>query len=222
MFAGRSFTAIMGPSGSGKSTFLQCSAGLDRPSSGSVWLGETELTALREPNLTITRRDHIGFVFQSFNLIPSLTVRQNVLLPFWLAGRPADYDWVNAIVAKVDLADRLGHLPAELSGGQQQRVAVARALVTRPEVVFADEPTGNLDTRAGRDILSLLRAAADGFSQTVIMVTHDPIAASYADRVLFLQDGRFVDELAKPTAGHVGERMTRMERKSFLPRSIPR
>jgi putative ABC transport system ATP-binding protein len=216
-FGSHSFTAIMGPSGSGKTTFLQCAAGLERPTSGSVWLGQTELTALREPALTVTRRDHIGFVFQSFNLIPSLSVRQNILLPFGLARRPPDQAWVNAILAQVGLADRLAHLPAELSGGQQQRVAVARALATQPDVIFADEPTGNLDTRAGRDTLTLLREAADRFGQTVIMVTHDPVAASYADLVLFLQDGRFADELANPTAGQVAGRMTQLERTPLSP-----
>jgi putative ABC transport system ATP-binding protein len=206
-----SFTAVMGPSGSGKSTFMHCAAGLDRPTSGIVHLGEVDLTQLREPKLTELRRERVGFVFQAFNLLPSLTAVQNVTLPLRLAGTRTDPAWLRQVLDQVGLTDRAGHRPAQLSGGQQQRVTIARALVTRPEVVFADEPTGALDTRTGREVLGLLRQVVDGLGQTVVMVTHDPVAASYADRVLFLADGRFVGELAAPTAGRVAERMTRLE-----------
>jgi putative ABC transport system ATP-binding protein len=206
-----SFTAVMGPSGSGKSTFMHCAAGLDRPTGGTVQLGEVELTALREPNLTRLRRERVGFVFQAFNLLPSLTAAQNVTLPLRLAGLRPDPAWLRQVLDRVGLIGRAGHRPAQLSGGQQQRVAIARALVTRPEVVFADEPTGALDTRTGRTVLGLLREVVDDLGQTVVMVTHDPVAAAYADRVLFLADGRFVGELTDPTAGRIAERMTPLE-----------
>jgi putative ABC transport system ATP-binding protein len=206
-----SFTAVMGPSGSGKSTFMHCAAGLDRPTSGIVHLGDIDLTRLREPKLTELRRERVGFVFQAFNLLPSLTAVQNVTLPLRLAGARADTAWLRAVLDQVGLTDRAGHRPAQLSGGQQQRVAIARALVTRPEVVFADEPTGALDSRTGREVLGLLRQVVGELGQTVVMVTHDPVAASYADRVLFLADGRFVGELTAPTAGRVAERMTHLE-----------
>jgi putative ABC transport system ATP-binding protein len=206
-----SFTAVMGPSGSGKSTLMHCAAGLDRPTSGTVHLGEVELTGLREPRLTVLRRQRVGFVFQAFNLLPSLTAAQNITLPLRLAGARPDPAWLRQVLDRVGLTSRAGHRPAQLSGGQQQRVAIARALVTRPEVVFADEPTGALDIRSGREVLGLLRQVVDGLGQTVVMVTHDPVAASYADRVLFLADGRFVGELSGPTAERIAERMTRLE-----------
>jgi putative ABC transport system ATP-binding protein len=205
-----SFTAVMGPSGSGKSTLLHCAAGLDRPTTGSVWLAGQQLTELRETELTAIRRDRIGFVFQSFNLLPALTVQQNVTLPLRLAGKHADQAVVTEVIDRVGLADRGGHLPAELSGGQQQRVAIARALVTRPSVIFADEPTGALDSRTARGVLDLLRAAVWGHGQTVVMVTHDPVAAAYADLVVFLADGQVAGELLAPTADAVAERMTHL------------
>ena len=192
-FEAGSFTAVMGPSGSGKSTLLQSAAGLDRPTSGIVRLGGVDLGSLGERELTILRRDRVGFVFQSFNLVPSLTARQNIVLPLRLAGRKPDKAWLHEVSERVGLADRLGHRPAELSGGQQQRVAIARALVTRPEVIFADEPTGALDVRTGRAILALLREAVAQLGQTVVMVTHDPVAAASADTVVFLVDGEVVD-----------------------------
>jgi len=204
------FTAVMGPSGSGKSTFLHCAAGLDTPSSGSVRLGGTELAGMNETKLTELRRQRIGFVFQAFNLVPSLTVEKNVTLPLKLAGVKADREWTAEVLRRVGLGDRAGHRPAELSGGQQQRVAIARALVTRPEVVFGDEPTGALDTMTAKDVLTLLRETVDELGQTVVMVTHDPVAASYADTVLFLADGRIVDSMSAPSAGAVAERMTRL------------
>jgi putative ABC transport system ATP-binding protein len=197
------FTAIMGPSGSGKSTLLHCVAGLDDLTSGQVFIGETELGALSERELTELRRDRIGFVFQAFNLVPTLTAEENMTLPLRLAGRDPDTEWFNNVVATVRLRDRLDHRPSELSGGQQQRVAVARALVTRPELILADEPTGNLDTRSGGEILAFMRSAVDDLHQTIVMVTHDPNAASYADRVLFLVDGRVTNELASPSADDV-------------------
>ncbi|WP_433348393.1 ABC transporter ATP-binding protein [Microtetraspora malaysiensis] len=206
-----SFTAIMGPSGSGKSTLLQCAAGLDRADSGSVKLGDTELTGLSETALTLLRRDRIGFVFQAFNLLPMLTAEQNVMLPLRLAGRRPGRDEVRKALAQVGLGDRARHRPAELSGGQQQRVALARALITRPEVLFGDEPTGSLDSATSRDVLTLLRGLTDSEQQTVVMVTHDPVAASYADRVVFLADGRLSGELVSPTAQDVAERMTKLE-----------
>ncbi|MCX5141116.1 MULTISPECIES: ABC transporter ATP-binding protein [unclassified Streptomyces] len=203
------FTAVMGPSGSGKSTLLQCTAGLDRPTGGQVFLGDTELTGLSERKLTLLRRTRIGFVFQAFNLLPSLSAEQNVALPLRLAGRRPKRAEVLGVLERVGLRDRAGHRPSELSGGQQQRVALARALVTRPDVLFGDEPTGALDSTTGQQVLSLLRTMVDG-GQTVIMVTHDPVAASCADRVLFLADGRVRDELASPSAEQVAARMTRM------------
>ncbi|MCX4771676.1 ABC transporter ATP-binding protein [Streptomyces sp. NBC_01285] len=203
------FTAVMGPSGSGKSTLLQCTAGLDRPTGGRVFLGDTELTGLSERRLTLLRRSRIGFVFQAFNLLPSLTAEQNVALPLRLAGRRPKRGEVLDVLERVGLRERAGHRPGELSGGQQQRVALARALVTRPDVLFGDEPTGALDTTTGREVLSMLRTMADG-GQTVIMVTHDPVAASCADRVLFLADGRVQGELHSPAAEQIAARMTRM------------
>ncbi|MEU8145592.1 ABC transporter ATP-binding protein [Nonomuraea sp. NPDC048901] len=205
-----SFTAVMGPSGSGKSTFLHCAAGLDVPSSGSVRLGGTELAGMDETALTELRRQRIGFVFQAFNLVSALTVIENITLPLRLAGVRVDRAWLDEVVSKVGLTGRTGHRPAQLSGGQQQRVAIARALVTRPEVVFGDEPTGALDTMTARDVLTLLREIVDGTGQTVVMVTHDPVAASYADAVLFLADGRIVGSVAAPTSEQVAERMTRL------------
>ena len=205
-----SFTAIMGPSGSGKSTLLHVAAGLDRPTSGSITLGDSELTKLSERRLTILRRERIGFVFQAFNLMPSLTVAQNIGLPLRLDGRRLRRSEIRDVAARVGLSDRLRHRPAELSGGQQQRVAIARALVTRPEVVFADEPTGALDTRTGRDVLALLREVVDRDGHTVVMVTHDPIAAAEADRVMLLADGRFAGTLEAPTPDAVAERLAHL------------
>jgi putative ABC transport system ATP-binding protein len=209
-FPAGSFTAVMGPSGSGKSTFLHCAAGLDQPTSGRVMVGAADLAGLDEVELTKLRRDHVGFVFQSFNLLPALTVRQNIVLPLKLAGRKVDQRLLATVVDRVGLTDRMDHLPSELSGGQQQRVAIARALVTRPSVVFADEPTGALDTRTAANVLGLLRESVATMNQTLIMVTHDPVAASYADNVVFLADGRLVGELPRPTADAVAERMTRL------------
>jgi putative ABC transport system ATP-binding protein len=209
-FPAGSFTAVMGPSGSGKSTFLHCAAGLDKPTSGSVMLAGEELSGLSETKLTVRRRERIGFIFQAFNLLPALTVQQNITLPLRLAGKRPDPALVADVIHRVGLGERRKHLPAELSGGQQQRVAIARALVTRPAVIFADEPTGALDTRTARDVLGLLRESVDRYGQTVVMVTHDPVAASYADRVVFLADGQFVGELRHPTADAVAERMTHL------------
>ncbi|MGW5770094.1 ABC transporter ATP-binding protein [Streptomyces longwoodensis] len=209
-----SFTAVMGPSGSGKSTLLQCAAGLDRPTSGSVRIGGTELTGLGERRLTLLRRARIGFVFQSYNLLPSLTAEQNVALPLRLAGRRPSRARVRAALAEVGLVGRADHLPARLSGGQQQRVALARALVTRPEVLFGDEPTGALDSTTARGVLALLRALVDDEGQTVVMVTHDPVAASAADRVVFLVDGRVHDELSAPDAGTVAARTVSLESRT--------
>ena len=194
------YTAIMGPSGSGKSTLLHCLAGLDRLTSGQVFLGDLEISALSEKQLTKVRRDRIGFVFQTYNLIPTLTALENITLPSALAGRSPDQQWLDQVINTMRLGDRLKHRPSELSGGQQQRVAVARALASRPEVIFADEPTGNLDSRAGAEILKFMRDAVDTFHQTIVMVTHDPNAASYSDRVVFLADGRIVDELRDANA----------------------
>ncbi|MFF5260966.1 ABC transporter ATP-binding protein [Actinomadura viridis] len=205
-----SFTAVMGPSGSGKSTLLQCAAGLDRPTEGRVHVAGAELDGGSEAALTRFRRERIGFVFQHFNLLPTLTVMQNVTLPMKLAGRRADRARAREILARVGLGDRLGHLPSELSGGQQQRVAIARALVTEPAVVFGDEPTGALDTRSAREVLALLQEAVRLYGRTVVMVTHDPVAASFADSVLFLADGRLVGHLPAPTAEAVAERMTHL------------
>ncbi len=198
-----SFTAVMGPSGSGKSTLMQCMAGLDGVDSGKVWIGGEEITSLSDRQLTRLRRDRIGFVFQAFNLLPVLTAAGNITLPLDIAGRDADKDWFAAVVDTVGLADRLTHRPSELSGGQQQRVAIARALVTRPEILFADEPTGNLDSRASAEVLDLLRRCVVDFGQTVVMVTHDPVAASYSQRVVFLADGQIVGALEAPTPSAV-------------------
>jgi putative ABC transport system ATP-binding protein len=205
-----SFTAVMGPSGSGKSTFLHCAAGLDRPTSGSVFLGDLELGGLREGALTKVRRERIGFVFQAYNLLQALTVSQNITLPLRLAGARVDEAWLAEVAANVGLTEQLDRRPSQLSGGQQQRVAIARALVARPDAVFADEPTGALDTRTARQILQLLRDVVDRLGQTVLMVTHDPVAASYADTVVFLADGQLAGELRSPTAELVAERMTHL------------
>jgi putative ABC transport system ATP-binding protein len=204
------FTAIMGPSGSGKSTLLHVLAGLDRPTSGEIYIGDTELTSLNDKQLTLLRRDGIGFIFQSFNLLPTLTAAENIELPIRIAGRKPDALWVRSVVDLVGLGDRLTHRPAELSGGQQQRVAAARALASRPQIVFADEPTGALDSRAGADLLGFLQQAVRQGGQTVVMVTHDPIAAGYADRVLFLNDGRIVDEMTDPSADAVYDYMKKL------------
>jgi putative ABC transport system ATP-binding protein len=197
------FTAIMGPSGSGKSTLLHMLAGLDRPSSGEVYLGDTEITSLNDKALTLLRRDRIGFIFQSFNLLPTMTAAENIVLPMRIAGRKPDEHWVASIVQTVGLTDRLSHRPSELSGGQQQRVAAARALASKPQIVFADEPTGALDSKSGAELLTFLRDAVTDLGQTVVMVTHDPTAASYADRVIFLADGHIVDEMHAATADEV-------------------
>jgi putative ABC transport system ATP-binding protein len=209
-FAACGYTAIMGPSGSGKSTLLHCSAGLDTLTSGRAFIGEVELGPLNDDALTILRRDHVGFVFQSYNLVPTLTARENMLLPLHLAGKRGDLAWIDQVLETLGLGDRLHHRPAELSGGQQQRVAIARAMAARPEIIFADEPTGNLDSKAGADVLRFLRQAVDEMSQTVVMVTHDPVAAAYADRVVFLSDGRVVDELIDPTTAKVVDLMKQL------------
>jgi putative ABC transport system ATP-binding protein len=201
------FTAVMGPSGSGKSTLLHCLAGLDTLTEGRVLLGDLDLGRLSDKQLTVVRRERIGFVFQAFNLLPTLSAEENVTLPVALAGRKVDPAWFDSVVRAVGLGDRLDHRPSQLSGGQQQRVAVARALVTRPEVIFADEPTGNLDSKSGAEVLEFLRTAVRELGLTVVMVTHDPVAASYADSVVFLADGRVVDELADPTPGAVLDRI---------------
>jgi putative ABC transport system ATP-binding protein len=211
------YVAIMGPSGSGKSTLMHCCAALDRPDAGTVMIGEQDLTRLRDKALTRLRRDEIGFVFQSFNLVPTLTAGENITLPLAIAGRRPDRAWLDAVVATVGLGDRLHHRPNELSGGQQQRVAVARALVSRPRIVFADEPTGNLDSRSGAEVLELLRRSVDEHGQTVVMVTHDPVAAAWTDRVVFLADGRVVDELRAPTRDRVLELMARVSAGSAPP-----
>ncbi|MFJ2808282.1 ABC transporter ATP-binding protein [Kitasatospora sp. NPDC087271] len=197
------FTAIMGPSGCGKSTLMHCAAGLDTPTSGSVRIGTTELGSLGDRELTRLRRDRVGFIFQAFNLLPTLTALENITLPLSLAGRTPDRQWLDRVVSMVGLSRRLDHRPAELSGGQQQRVAVARALVARPSIVFGDEPTGNLDSQSGAEVLGFLRDSVRELGQTVVMVTHDPVAAGYADRVVFLADGRLVDEMAHPTPDRV-------------------
>ena len=201
------FTAIMGPSGSGKSTLLHMLAGLDRPTSGTIHIGDTEITGMNDKQLTMLRRDRIGFIFQSFNLLPTLTAAENITLPLRIAGVKPDRLWVQSIVETVDLGQRLTHKPTELSGGQQQRVAAARALASRPEIVFADEPTGALDSRSSLDLLRFLQQAVREMHQTVVMVTHDPIAAGHADRVLFLADGDIVDEMTQPTSDAVLEHM---------------
>jgi putative ABC transport system ATP-binding protein len=203
--------AVMGPSGSGKSTLLHCLAGLDRPSTGQVLLGQIDLTRLDEKNLTHLRRDRIGFIFQAFNLVPTLTALENITLPLDLANRKPDPAWLDVVVDTIGLRDRLGHKPSELSGGQQQRVACARALASRPDVVFADEPTGNLDSRSSADVLGFLHRSVRDFGQTVVMVTHDPTAASYADRVLFLADGRLQSDLLDPTAESVLDTMKQLD-----------
>jgi putative ABC transport system ATP-binding protein len=205
------FTAIMGPSGSGKSTLLHCLAGLDQLTSGQVYLGDVELGQLSDRQLTLLRRDRIGFVFQSFNLVPTLTALDNIKLPSRLAGKSPDRDWLDAVIDTVGLADRLGHRPAELSGGQQQRVAVARAMASKPAIVFADEPTGNLDRHAGIEVLELLRRACDEFEQTIVMVTHDPVAASYSDTAFFLSDGHVAGVLDRPTAPRVLDYLKTLE-----------
>ncbi|MEU4681236.1 ABC transporter ATP-binding protein [Micromonospora sp. NPDC023737] len=210
-FAAGRFTAIMGPSGSGKSTLLHCLAGLDRPSAGSVRIGDVDLDSLNDRRLTLLRRDRVGFIFQKFNLLPALTAEQNIVLPLAIAGRRPDPAWLRQVVAAVGLTDRLRHRPAELSGGQQQRVAIARALITRPWVIFADEPTGNLDSRAGADVLGLLREAVHTLGQSVIMVTHDPVAAARADRVVLLADGRLVHDLTAPDADQVLDALARLD-----------
>ncbi|MFQ5516800.1 MAG: ABC transporter ATP-binding protein [Acidimicrobiia bacterium] len=201
------FTAIMGPSGSGKSTLLHCLAGLDRVTSGEVWIGDTMLGDLSEKELTRLRRDAVGFVFQAFNLVPTLNAAENITLPLAIAGRDPDPGWYDLVVDTVGLRDRLGHRPSELSGGQQQRVAAARALVTRPRIVFADEPSGNLDSKSSAELLTFMEGAVGEFGQTIVMVTHDPLAAAHADHVVFLADGKCVHELADPTAGSVLEAM---------------
>ena len=197
------FTAIMGPSGSGKSTLLHCIAGLDRATGGEIWLGQTDITRLKEKKMTLIRRERIGFIFQSFNLLPTLNAKENIELPLRLAGAKADKDWFNKVVDTVGLQNRLTHKPSELSGGQQQRVAVARALASRPEVIFADEPTGNLDSKSGSEVLKFMREAVDGHNQTIVMVTHDPVAASYADRVVFLSDGKIVNDMSSPSSSAI-------------------
>ncbi|MEU5772497.1 ABC transporter ATP-binding protein [Streptomyces venezuelae] len=207
------FTAIMGPSGSGKSTLMHCVAGLDSFSSGSVRIGETELSTLKDKQLTKLRRDKIGFIFQAFNLLPTLTALENITLPMDIAGRKPDKRWLEQVIEMVGLSGRLSHRPTELSGGQQQRVAVARALASQPEIIFGDEPTGNLDSRSGAEVLGFLRNSVRDLGQTVVMVTHDPVAASYADRVIFLADGRVVDEMHRPTADGVLDRMKHFDAK---------
>jgi putative ABC transport system ATP-binding protein len=204
------FTAIMGPSGSGKSTLLHCVAGLDTLTSGRVFIGEEDLSALDDRRLTLLRRDHVGFVFQSFNLVPTLTAAENITLPLALAGRKGDAEWIDKVVDTLGLRDRLAHRPSELSGGQQQRVAVARALASRPQIIFADEPTGNLDSRSGVEVLGFLRRAVDEMGQTIVMVSHDPVAASHADRIVVLADGRVVDEMLQPTVEAVLDRIKRL------------
>jgi putative ABC transport system ATP-binding protein len=204
--AGR-FTAIMGPSGSGKSTLMQCMAGLDHLSSGRCWIGDVELTGLSEKEITRVRRDRVGFIFQAFNLVPTLDALENIRLPLDIAGRSPDGAWLDEVVAALDIGDRLHHRPSELSGGQQQRVAAARALASRPSIVFADEPTGQLDSHSSADLLAFMRRAADDFGQTIVMVTHEPTAASMSDQVLFLADGRMVGELADPTPESILDRM---------------
>ena len=203
----QSFTAVMGPSGSGKSTLMHCMAGLDTADGGQVWIGTEEITALPDRQLTRVRRDHVGFVFQAYNLLPVLSAADNITLPLDIAGRSADREWLSTVIETVGLTDRLRHRPTELSGGQQQRVAIARALAGRPEIIFADEPTGNLDSRAGAEVLDLLRRCVREFGQTIVMVTHDPGAASYADRVVFLADGHIAGELGQPTPQTVLDRM---------------
>jgi len=209
-----SFTAVMGPSGSGKSTLMHCMAGLDSVDSGRAWIGDQEITTLRDRQLTKVRRDRVGFVFQAYNLLPVLTAADNITLPLDIAGRTADREWLDTIIETVGLKDRLHHRPSELSGGQQQRVAIARALAGRPAIIFADEPTGNLDSKAGTEVLDLLRRSVREFGQTIVMVTHDPVAASYADRVVFLADGQVAGGLEQPTPQSVLDRMTTLGSES--------
>jgi putative ABC transport system ATP-binding protein len=208
------FTAIMGPSGSGKSTLMHCMAGLDTVDEGRALIGDVDLTSLDDKRLTQLRRDHVGFVFQAFNLLPTLTALENITLPMDIAGRKADQEWLDQVVDTVGLRDRLAHRPSELSGGQQQRVACARALAGRPSIIFADEPTGNLDSRSGAEVLGFLRMSVRELGQTIVMVTHDPVAASYADQVLFLSDGRIVDQMQDPNADRVLERMKAFDTES--------
>lgn len=205
------FTAIMGPSGSGKSTLMHCMAGLDSISSGKAYIGDTDISTLNDKQITALRRDRLGFIFQSFNLVPTLTAKENITLPLDIAGRKVNQDWFDEVVARLGLKDRLDHRPSELSGGQQQRVACARALVAQPEIIFGDEPTGNLDSNSSAEVLSILRNAVDKDNQTVVIVTHDPKAASYADRVVFLADGRIADELEKPDVDAVLGVMGKLE-----------
>jgi putative ABC transport system ATP-binding protein len=205
------FSAIMGPSGSGKSTLLHCMAGLDTPSSGRVFIGDVDLTTLSEKQLTLLRRENVGFIFQTFNLIPTLTAAENITLPLDIAGTKPDRAWYDTVVDTVGLRDRLSHRPSELSGGQQQRVAGARALVSRPAIVYADEPTGNLDSKSSHELLEFLRSAVKDHGQTIVMVTHDAVAASFSDRVVFLEDGRIVDEMLEPTTDRVLDRLKSLE-----------
>jgi putative ABC transport system ATP-binding protein len=206
-FEARRYTAIMGPSGSGKSTLLHCTAGLDDLSDGKVYIGDIELGSLKDKDLTLLRREKVGFVFQAYNLIPTLNAKENILLPLLIAGDDHDEAWFDQVVGILGLGDRLTHRPTELSGGQQQRVAAARALVSRPDIIFADEPSGNLDSKSAAELLDFMRRAVKEFGQTIVMVTHDPVAASYADRVVFLEDGKIVDELQDPTTDSVIDRM---------------
>ncbi len=205
------FTAIMGPSGSGKSTLMHCMAALDNLTSGSVYLGDVELNSLSDKELTLLRREKVGFIFQAYNLVPTLTALENITLPQNIAGRKVDQEWLDHVVGILDIGDRLTHRPTELSGGQQQRVAVARALGARPEIIFGDEPSGNLDSKSGAELLGFLRTAVDDFGQSIVMVTHDPVAAAYADRVVFLGDGRVVSEMANPTTDSVFDRIKELE-----------
>jgi len=214
------YTAIMGPSGSGKSTLMHCLAGLDTVTRGDVWVGEVCLTGLTDAGLTALRRDKVGFVFQQFNLLPTLSAEENILLPLAIAGRKPDQAWFGTVIDSVGLRDRLGHRPSQLSGGQQQRVACARAIVSRPEVIFADEPTGNLDSRSGAEVLGFLRESVRTFGQTIVMVTHDPNAASYADRVVFLGDGRVVDELTGPTPEAVLDKLKHLDVSAGAPGAL--
>jgi putative ABC transport system ATP-binding protein len=216
-FARGRYTAIMGPSGSGKSTLMHCMAALDSATAGQLFVGDIELTTLSDAELTRLRRDKIGFVFQAYNLVPTLTAQENITLPLDIAGTKVDQEWFDTVVSTVGLGDRLGHKPNELSGGQQQRVACARALASRPDIVFADEPTGNLDSRSGAEVLGFLRRSVREFGQTIVMVTHDPNAASYADHVLFLADGQIVDEMPEPTAERVLEKMKHLDTVGRVP-----
>jgi len=209
-FSAGHFSAIMGPSGSGKSTLMHCMAGLDSLTAGQVFIGDVDLSRLSERQLTMLRRDRVGFVFQAYNLVPTLTALENITLPMDLAGRKPDQSWLDRIVKTVKLSDRLSHRPSQLSGGQQQRVAVARALASQPQIIFADEPTGNLDSRSGSEILTFMRDAVTELEQTIVMVTHDPVAAGYADRVVFLVDGKIVDEMFEPTSDKVLDKMKQL------------